>query len=79
MSEDEVYMEDFSVTFSQDADCTQNDGEVQTIEFHLEDNGVGRFIWFKTDRWSISESEDIYRLAERVRAMEAANDKIENN
>lgn len=74
---DEVYMEDFTVTFTQDPDCAQDDGEYQKIEFHTEDNGVARFIWFKTDRWAISDAEDIFRLAKRVRAMEQINNRYE--
>lgn len=75
--EDDVYMDAFTVKFTQEADCTQDDDEYQTIEFHTEDNGIGRFIWFKTDRWAISEAEDIFRLAKRVREMEQVNSKYE--
>lgn len=76
--EDKVYMDDFVVTFSQEPDCMQDsNSDYQKIEFHTEDNGVGRFIWFKTDRWSISDASDIFKLAKRVRAMEQANNKYE--
>lgn len=77
MSDEGVYMDDFSVTFSQEPDCVQDDDEFQKIEFHTEDNGVGRFIWFKTDRWAISDAEDIFKLVKRVRAMEQTNNKYE--
>lgn len=74
-----VYMEEMSVKFFQDADCSQNQEDYQDIEFHLENNGVGNFIWIKTDRWSFSSIEDLQKLVDRVRAMEEANNKIEGN
>lgn len=78
MSDEGVYMDDFVVTFSQEPDCCQDrNGEYQKIEFHTEDNGSGRFMWFKTDRWAISDAEDIFKLAKRVRAMEQTNNKYE--
>lgn len=78
ISDENVYMDDLTVTFTQEPDCTQDDDdEYQRIEFHTEDNGIGRFIWFKTDRWSISDASDIFKLAKRVRAMEQANNKYE--
>lgn len=72
---DKVYMDNLVVSFSQEPDCAQDDDNSQIIEFHTEDNGVGSFIWFKTDRWAISDAEDIFRLAKRVRAMEQVNNK----
>lgn len=78
ISDEGVYMNDFVVTFSQEPDCIQDsNGEYQQIEFHTEDNGVGRFMWFKTDRWAISDAKDIFELAKRVRDMEKANNKYE--
>ena len=75
---DKIYLEDMVVRFSQGPDCCQKDDESQIIEIHSEDNGVGTFFWFKTDRWSFSEPDDLVKLAERVRAMEETNNKYEN-
>lgn len=76
---DEVYMDDMTVRFTQEPDCCQNNEDWQTIEFHSENNGTGNFFWIKTDRWSFSDSEDLFRLAKRVREMEEINNRYEKN
>ena len=75
---DKIYLEDMVVRFSQEPDCCQENDDMQKIEIHSENNGSGNFFWFKTDRWSFSEPDDLVKLAERVRAMEQTNNKYEN-
>ena len=75
---DKIYLEDMVVRFSQEPDCCQENDDMQKIEIHSENNGSGNFFWFKTDRWSFSEPDDLVKLAERVRAMEETNNKYEN-
>ena len=75
---DKIYLEDMVVRFSQEADCCQENDDMQIIEIHSENNGVGNFFWLKTDRWSFSEPDDLVRLAKRIRAMEETNNKYEN-
>ena len=75
---DKIYLEDMVVRFSQEPDCCQENDDMQKIEIHSENNGVGNFFWFKTDRWSFSEPDDLVKLAERIRAMEQTNNKYEN-
>ena len=73
--DDIPYVENMSVTFSQNGDC--NTSEIpQSIEFHLESNGVANFIWIKTDRWSFADADELQKLVDRVRAMEKVD---ENN
>ena len=75
---DNIYLEDMVVRFSQEPDCCQENDDMQIIEIHSENNGVGNFFWLKTDRWSFSEPDDLVRLAKRIRAMEETNNKYEN-
>ena len=75
---DKIYLEDMVVRFSQEPDCCQENDDMQIIEIHSENNGVGNFFWLKTDRWSFSEPDDLVRLAKRIRAMEETNNKYEN-
>ena len=75
---DKIYLEDMVVRFSQEPDCCQETDDMQKIEIHSENNGSGNFFWFKTDRWSFSEPDDLVKLAERIRAMEQTNNKYEN-
>ena len=75
---DKIYLEDMVVRFSQEHDCCQENDDMQIIEIHSENNGVGNFFWLKTDRWSFSEPDDLVKLAERIRAMEQTNNKYEN-
>lgn len=76
---DEVYMDTMVVRFTQESDsCQSCESDWQVIEFHSENNGVANFFWIKTDRWSFSSSEDLFKLAERVRQMEDVNNKYEN-
>ena len=75
---DKIYLEDMVVRFSQEPDCCQENDDMQKIEIHSENNGIGNFFWLKTDRWSFSEPDDLVKLAERIRAMEQTNNKYEN-
>ena len=75
---DKIYLEDMVVRFSQEPDCCQENDDMQIIEIHSENNGVGNFFWLKTDRWSFSEPDDLVRLAKRIRAMEETKNKYEN-
>ena len=75
---DKIYLEDMVVRFSQEPDCCQENDDMQIIEIHSENNGVGNFFWLKTDRWSFSEPDDLVRLAKRIRAMEQTNNEYEN-
>lgn len=75
---DKIYLEDMVVRFSQEPDCCQGNDDMQIIEIHSENNGVGNFFWLKTDRWSFSEPDDLVRLAKRIRAMEQTNNEYEN-
>ena len=76
---DKIYLEDMVVRFSQEPDCCQENDDMQIIEIHSENNGVGNFFWLKTDRWSFSEPADLVKLAKRIRAMEETNNKYENS
>ena len=51
-----VGIDDVSVTYLQNADCSGDDGkeDVQSITISTRNNGTGRFINIKTDSWSIN-------------------------
>ena len=60
--DDEVIVDDVSVTYIQNNDCTETESIVQTITLSTRNNGVSRFINIKTDNWSISDVNDIVEL-----------------
>ena len=60
--ENEIYVDDVSVTYCQDGDCTEDSDNVQTIVISSRNNGMNRFINMKTDNWSIDGVEDIEKI-----------------
>ena len=64
--EDEIVgVDDVSITYLQNADCTGEDGEeVQSITISTRNNAVARFINIKTDSWSISDIDELIKVLE---------------
>ena len=65
--EDEfVGIDDVSVTYLQNSDCSGEDGkeDVQSITMSTRNNGMARFINIKTDSWSIGDVSELIKLIE---------------
>lgn len=61
--EDEhIGVDDVSVTYLQNSDCTEEDGNVQSITISTRNNGVGRFINIKTENWSFDDINELEEL-----------------
>lgn len=60
----EVYIDDVSVTYCQDGDCTENRDDVQTLTVSARNNGVARFLNLKTDNWSIDGIGELSEIIE---------------
>ena len=60
--ENEIYVNDVSVTYCQDSDCTEDSYDVQTMVISSRNNGMNRFINMKTDNWSIDGVEEIEKI-----------------
>lgn len=59
-----IGIDDVSITYLQNSDCTEEDENVQSITMSTRNNGVGRFINIKTENWSfddINELEDLIK------------------
>ena len=64
--DDNVFVDDVTITYCQSTDCSGDDGEetVQEITVSSRNNGCARFINLKTDSWSISDIEDLMEIIE---------------
>lgn len=51
---DQVLLSEITCKYVQDADCTENQDEVQEIVISSRDGGGGKFINFSTKSWSIT-------------------------
>ena len=62
--DDKVAVDDVSVTYLQNTDCTGEDGkeDVQAIKISTRNNGTARFINIKTDSWSVSDIDELEKL-----------------
>lgn len=63
--EDELIgIDDVSVTYLQNGDCTEEDGNVQSLTISTRNNAIGRFINIKTENWSIGDISELIKLIE---------------
>ena len=60
--DNEVAVDDISITYIQNNDTTEDQDEVQTITISTRNNGAGRFLHIKTEGWSIEDGEEMNRL-----------------
>lgn len=59
--EDHLLVDKVSVEYiNYDGDCIDDD--VQTLEIFTENNGISRFIVFKTNRFAISNIDEIIQI-----------------
>ena len=66
--DEEVLLEEISMTYYQNPDCTEDrDGDGQTIVITTRDGGGGKFLNIKTTGWSISDEKELDLLIKDFR------------
>lgn len=48
--------------YVQDADCADSSGAVQILKIWTENNGIENFVCFSTDRWAITDVDELVRI-----------------
>ena len=57
-----IGIDDVSITYLQNSDCTEEDENVQSITISTRNNGIGRFINIKTENWSFDDINELEEL-----------------
>ena len=57
-----IGIDNMSITYLQNSDCTEEDENVQSITISTRNNGIGRFINIKTENWSFDDVNEIINL-----------------
>jgi hypothetical protein len=70
-----IYVDDVSVTYCQDGDCTENRDDVQTLTVSSRNNGMARFINLKTDNRSISDIDELKSIIDDFKKRAGITDK----
>jgi len=60
--DNEVGIDDVSITYLQGSDCTENEDDTQSITISCRNNGVARFLNIKTENWSLENAEEMLAL-----------------
>lgn len=60
--DNEVGIDDVSITYLQRSDCTENEDDTQSITISCRNNGVARFLNIKTENWSLENAEEMLAL-----------------
>ena len=60
--DNKIGIDDVSITYLQNSDCTENEDDVQSITISCRNNGVARFLNIKTENWSLENAEEILAL-----------------
>lgn len=60
--DNKVGIDDVSITYLQNSDCTENEDDVQSITVSCRNNGVARFINIKTENWSLENAEEMLAI-----------------
>lgn len=65
-TDDEICVDDISVIYSQNGDCTETEDDAQEITISTRNNGTGRFIHIQTGKngWSISDTDELVKIIE---------------
>ena len=58
----EVHIDEVSITYAQNGDCTEDSDIEQEIRFEARNNGSGRFVCFHTEGWSLNNADDFKEL-----------------
>ena len=59
--DDDVYIEDVSVEYSQ---YSETDQEYNTLRVFTENNGVARYFNISTEKWEFSDIDDLIQILE---------------
>lgn len=57
-----VGVDDVSITYLQNGDCEDEKDNVQSLTVSTQNNGVARFITFKTERWAINDIDELIEI-----------------
>ena len=60
--DNKVGIDDVSITYLQNSDCTESEGDVQSITISCRNNGAARFLNIKTENWSLENAEEMLAL-----------------
>jgi len=60
--DDEIGVDEVRVKYLNNGDCV--DSEVQALEIFTENTGVDRFMVLKTERWAISDIDELILVLE---------------
>ena len=65
-TDNEICVDDISVIYSQNGDCTESTDEAQDITISTRNNGMSRFIHIQTGEngWSIDDTSDLVKIIE---------------
>lgn len=58
----DIGIDEVQVTYVQNADCTEDQDDVQTIVLTARNNGIARFVNIKTESWSVDDAEELLKL-----------------
>ena len=64
--ENQIWINEVSVSYYQNGDCTESEGDCQRLIVTSRNNGMARFINIKTDEngWSVDSSDGIKMVLE---------------
>lgn len=60
--DNKIGIDDVSITYLQNSDCTESKDETQSITISCRNNGVTRFLNIKTENWSLENAEEMLAL-----------------
>jgi len=60
--DNKIGIDDVSITYLQNSDCTESEDNVQSITISCRNNGVARFLNIKTENWSLENAEEMLAL-----------------
>lgn len=58
----DIGIDEVQITYIQNADCTEDNDDVQSITLVARNNGIARFVNIKTESWSISHAGEMENL-----------------
>lgn len=61
-NDNEIGIDNVSIKYIQQADCTEDKDNVQTITLSTRNNGFSRFINIQTENWSISDINELKKI-----------------
>lgn len=60
--DNKIGIDDVSITYLQNSDCTENQDDVQSITISCRNNGAARFLNIKTENWSLENIDEMVAL-----------------